>query len=349
MIKVFDNVKVQAVASYLPEKVFEMSSLYERFGEHYMKNAMKATGVERVRIAEPDVTSSDMCYEAAKFLLDKEGVDKSEIDGLIMNSQTHDYILPPTAVILQDRLGLSRDIIAQDMNFGCSGYVLSLLQAAVWISSGLCGKVLVLNGETITRRVNPEDRASVVLFGEAGSATLMTKGEGSIAFKVYTDGSGWDKLYIPAGLFRMPASEKTKDLVYDANGNGRALEDMYMDGEAIFSFVISKVPGEIKELLSAVKWTKDEVGLFAFHQPNEIMIKFLAKLMKVPSEKMPVNVKNYGNTSSTSIHLLLTDLLPGEGDCNLDKVVLSGFGVGLSIASAALDMSGTRFYPPLNK
>ena len=171
-----------------------------------------ATGVERARIADKDMCSSDMCQKAAEALMEKDGINKDEIDGLVFVSQTCDWILPSMSIALQDRLGLSKDTVCIDIHYGCSGYIYGLFQASLWVSSGACKNVLVLSGDTTSRMINPNDKSLRMVFGDCGTSTLVSKGSDLIGFHIQSDGSGSDRLIVPAGGFRFPCSEETSVL-----------------------------------------------------------------------------------------------------------------------------------------
>jgi 3-oxoacyl-[acyl-carrier-protein] synthase-3 len=187
-----------------------------------------------------------------------------------------------------------------------------------------------------------------MLFGDCGTATMVTAGKSPISFSIHSDGSGYDSLIVPAGGFRNPINEETSKIKYDKDNNGRTDNNMYMNGIEIFNFAISNVPVDINELIANVGWEKEEVGLFALHQANEFMVKYIQKRLKIPPEKTPINVKNYGNTGPASIPLLLSDICESK-HFQLNKVIMSGFGVGLSWGSIACDMNETNFYEPINK
>lgn len=348
MKTIIDNISIQSVASWLPENVLELRTLGKLYGEAEVESIIKATGVERVRIADSGMTSSDMCQKAAEHLIKQDGIDKAQIDGLVFVSQTTDYILPATSICLQDRLGLSQDTVCIDIHYGCSGYIYGLFQAACWIHSGMCSNVLVLAGDTSTRMINPMDKSLRMVFGDCGTATLVSVGASPMGVHIQSDGSGFDRLIIPAGGFRMPSSPSTAVLEYDEDKNGRTQNDLYMDGMAIFSFAINKVHKNINQLLEQMGWSKDSVGLFALHQANSFMVRHICKKLKVRSELTPVHVSDYGNTGPATLPLLFSDLC-GKGTYDLSRVVMSGFGVGLSWGSVATDMRSTRFYGPVNK
>lgn len=349
MKTIIDNIEIKAVTAWLPTTVMEMRSLIPLYGEAEVESIIKATGVERVRIADNGMTSSDMCFNAAEALMEHDGVDKAEIDGLVFVSQTTDWILPSTSISLQDRLGLSRDTVCIDIHYGCSGYIYGLFQAASWISCGACKKVLVLAGDTTTRMINEHDKASRMVFGDCGTATIVSKGEGTMGFLIHSDGSGSDKLIVPAGGFRTPVNAATSELLWDEDRNGRTQNDLYMDGMAIFNFAITKVHKNINQLIDNMEWQKEDVGFYGLHQANEFMVNYVKKKLKVDAGLVPVNVRDYGNTGPATLPLLLSDLADRYGTYNLSKSILSGFGVGLSWGSVATDMSNTKFYSPINK
>lgn len=349
MKAVIDNSYIRAVTAWLPEPVLEMSSLASIYGEKAVQSVIRTTGIERVRIADRRMTASDMCQKAAEQLIQEENLALSEIGGLVFVSQTADYIMPSTSVCLQDRLHLSEDTVCLDIHYGCSGYIYGLFQAALWIQCGACRNVLVLAGDTTSRLINDRDRSSRMVFGECGTATLVSEGAGTMGFHIRSDGSGADRLIVPAGGFRTPRSEDTSVLTYDADGNGRTLNDIYMDGMAIFNFDVTQVPANVAGLLDLVHWDKDGVGFVALQQANEFVVNYIRKKMKIKGGLAPVNVRNYGNTGPASIPLLFSDICSGSNPFDMSKVVMCGFGVGLSLGSIATDMTRTKFYEPINK
>ncbi len=341
------NIEISAITSCLPQKILRMDSLGKEYGEKEVENIIKATGIEQVHVAESDQTSSDLCYRAALHLFEKEKLEPDEIDGLIFVSQTCDFLLPATSIILQDKLALKKDTVCIDIHYGCTGYIYGILQAAVWIGVGACNKVIVLAGDTTTRMINPKDKSLRMVFGDCGTASLIKKGKNNIAISAYSDGSGYNKLIVPAGGFRIPISSETKKLVFDSDNNGRTSEDLYMDGMAIFNFAIQNVYKDINDLIDFIGWKKSEIGLYALHQANVFIVNYIRKKLNVEPNKVPTNVKNYGNTGPASIPLLLCDICSIDHHFELSKVILSGFGVGLSWGSIACNISETNFYKPI--
>lgn len=349
MKSIIENIYIRAINAWLPDNKLELSSLSDEFGAGEVASIIKTTGVERVRLADADMTSSDMCFYAAEKLLEQESFDKSQIDGLVFVSQTTDWILPATSISLQDRLGLSKDTVCIDVHYGCSGYIYGLFQAASWIACGACRNVLVLAGDTTSRMINEHDKSLRLVFGDCGTATIVSKGDGRMGFHIQSDGSGYDRLIVPAGGFRLPVSEATSVLEWDEDKNGRTQNDLFMDGMAIFNFAITKVHKNINTLIDDMGWPKEDVGFYGLHQANEFMVNYIRKKLKIDDSLAPVNVRNYGNTGPATLPLLLSDLCSDEHNYNLQKSILSGFGVGLSWGSVAADLSETHFYSPINK
>ena len=228
-----------------------------------------------------------MCLNAAEALFSQEGIDKSEIDGLVFVSQTTDWILPATSISLQDRLSLTKETVCLDIHYGCSGFIYGLFQASLWVASGACKNVLVLAGDTTSKMINPKDKSLRLVFGDCGTATLVSKGQNTIGFDIMSDGSGSDRLIVPAGGFRLPISEETSVLEWDEDKNGRTKNDLFMDGMAIFNFANMKVSKNVDRLLDSMQWNKEDVGLFCLHQANKFMVDYVRKRLKAPEEKIP--------------------------------------------------------------
>jgi 3-oxoacyl-[acyl-carrier-protein] synthase-3 len=349
MKTVINNISIKAITAYLPENELDMKTLSSLYGEKQVNAIIKATGVQSTRVAPEDITSSDMCRYAAEDLFEKECIDRADIDGVVFVSQTADYILPSTSVCLQERLGLSKDTVCIDIHYGCSGYIYGLFQAACWINAGMCNNVLVLAGDTTSRLINPNDRSLRMVFGDCGTCTLVSRGDSQIGVHIQSDGSGADRLIVPAGGFRIPMSSETSILEYDIDKNGRTKNDLYMDGMAIFEFALANVHKNIFSLLETMQWTSDQIGMYALHQANAFMVNCIRKKLKAESNIVPINVSKYGNTGPATIPLLLSDVCSDTHSFDMSHVVMAGFGVGLSWGSIATDLSITHFYKPINK
>ena len=346
------NITIEGISSYLPKTELDLRTLSSIYGEQETEKIISATGIERVRVASKLETSSDMCFICAQQLLKDLNYSAEEIDGIIFVSQTPDYILPETSYVLQSRLGLGTHALCRDVRLGCSGYIHGLFQAALWISCGACQKVLVLAGDTSTKLINPYDRSLRMVFGDAGTATLITTGPHTMHFAFGSDGAGANELIIPAGGFRHPKTHETSKTVIDESGNIRSAEDLFMNGMEVFRFALSCVPNAIRKTLKLIQWNKDDIDLFALHQANRFITECLRKNLRIKSELFPSLVRDTGNTGPSSIPLLLS-LLYGndlkDTQRRLNHSILCGFGVGYSWGVLATDaLSVTKFFPPID-
>ncbi|WP_342432767.1 ketoacyl-ACP synthase III [Neobacillus sp. FSL H8-0543] len=344
----FKNSIIKGISTAIPKDIFDFNTLAADFGNEEVKRIVASTGIEQVRVAREGQCTSDLCVAAAENLFAKLEVNPSTIDGIVFVSQTPDYKMPATSVLLQHRLGLPTTAVAFDINYGCSGFVYGLYQASMMIEAGGCERVLVCVGDTSTRMVHPGDRSIRMVFGDGGSATLVEKGESTSHFILRTDGSGAENLIIPAGGSRKPISDGTSIPIEAEDGNIRNEETVRMDGMEIMSFALREIPPMIDELLNVTGWRKDEVGTYALHQANKFMLEYLRRKIKLQKNSVPISVANVGNTGPASIPLMLSIKRQELSESNqLQKVICCGFGVGLSWASCALDLSSTLISDPI--
>ena len=343
----FENLEVAGVAAALPPDSLDLRSLSPLFGSAEVERIIAGTGIQVVRTAPEGMTTADLCEAAARPLLAELGLGAPEVDGLVFVSQTPDYVMPATSVALQDRLGLSTEIPAFDLPYGCSGYIYGLFQAALLIQAGACRTVLVCAGDTLARFVHPRDRALRMVFGDAGSATVVRRGAGRAGFALHSDGSGARHLIVPAGGCRTPRSDATSVAQADASGNQRSPENVFMDGAEIMNFALRRVPQVLDEILTLAGWERTQVGLFALHQANRFMVDYLAKKCRLPKGTTPVGMSQTGNTGPASIPLLLAGERAAFPPAQRVRSVLCGFGVGLSWGACALDLSATRILAPV--
>lgn len=339
----FENIEIKAIYSTVPQKKIVFNELDKLFGEDGVEKVTNITGISSVRIVDSQTTASDLCAFSASKLLKELGVSSSEIDGLIFVSQTRDYQLPQTSNILQNKLNLPKSTVCFDLPLGCSGYVNGLLQASLLIKGG-CENVLVLAGDTTSKLINNRDRANRLVFGDAGSSTLVCKGKGQIGYSIYNDGSGYNDLIIPAGGYRQPSTDETKINHKDDDGNFRSEENLYMNGMNVFNFAISEVPKLIRETVEQSPYKNlEQVEGFYLHQANKFMVDHIRKKLKLSQDQVPVEVDGYGNTGPSSIPLLLTLLNEKENYlANKKKSILAGFGVGLSWAACYVNLENTK-------
>lgn len=339
----YDNIGISAVAACVPQKTEYTKDLRYIMSEEDIQKAIQNIGIEERRIAEPDVCASDLCFAAAQQLIADNAIDPKSIDVLLFVSQTSDYHQPATAAILQHKLGLSKDTLAFDINLACSGYVYGLSAAYAYAQNEGVNRVLLLVGETMSKIVSRYDKVNTPLFGDAGTATLIEKGEqfGKSIFSLHTDGKGAEVMMIPDGGFRNPVSEKSFVEETDANGDKRSRLQFRMDGMAVFNFGMSEEPRDVKNIVDAAGLDLSQIDLLIYHQANKFMTDFFTKWLKFDKAKTPYSIRKYGNTSSASIPLtIVSELYAGYPDRT--HVILSGFGAGLSWGSALLDMSACK-------
>jgi 3-oxoacyl-[acyl-carrier-protein] synthase III len=344
----FNNIRISHIVTALPKEVLEMNSLNSVF-EQDLDQITKHTGVERIHVAPDGVCTSDLSEAAAKYIFENFGVDPKSIGSIVFVSQTPDYIFPPTCTILQNKLGLSKDISAFDINYGCSGYIYGIFQAALLLNTGSCDRVLVLAGDTLTKYINKRDRSLRVLIGDGSSASIVERAEGSsMHFCLKTDGSGHQHVIVPAGGNRIPRNENTGIESEKEFNNFRSEEQFFMNGMEVMNFALKEVPAMLDNIINFSGWTKEEVGFYGLHQANKFLVEYVSKKAKLKPDLVPISVKNFGNTSPATIPLMLTDQhekLRAEG--KLKKAILCGFGVGLSVGAIALDLSETKFAGPI--
>lgn len=331
----YDGVGITAMAAAVPHTVIKNYEYTEFFPADQVKEVVDKVGIYERRFADADTCSSDLCYAAAEKLLADNNIDKSEIDLVVFISQTPDYRMPATSILLQHRLGLPQSCVAFDINLGCAAFCYGLSVVYGMMQSRNIRKALLLDGETRSKVYSPKDRRSAFIFGDAGVAALIERDEkfGRSWFSLNCDGSRGDFIMIKGGGYRYPSSKETLiEKVVDEYGNIRSDEQGYMRGGDVFNFVIREIPRDIKNTLEVAGKTKDDFNYIVFHQANNFINSYIAKKMKLDTEKIPSTIAKYGNTSSVSVPLTivseLKDKLQGE-----KTLLMSAFGVGMSWAT----------------
>ncbi|SHG18579.1 3-oxoacyl-ACP synthase III family protein [Flavobacterium defluvii] len=302
---------------------------------------VEATGVEERRIATKDICTSDLCCEAAEKLIKDLNWQKDEIEILVFVSQTADYILPVSAAILQNRLGLSTNCVAFDVPLGCSGYVYGMSIIAGMMKATGLKKGLLLAGDTSSKLLSKTDKSTVPLFGDGGSATAFEFDENAekIDFDLGTDGSGYKAIIIPDGGSRNRINEDSLKVVTIEEGISRNSCNLVLDGMDVFGFGISQAPKTVKKLVEKFEIDIDKIDHFVFHQANLMMNKMIVKKLKLPVEKVPYSLKEFGNTSSTTIPLTIIAELKESLRNNSKDLIVCGFGVGLSWGTAKIKLN----------
>lgn len=303
----------------------------------------RTVGLESRSVAAPGVTALDLCHAAATRLLARMDVDPSSLDAVVFVTQTPDHSQPANANLLHGRLGMAKGAIAFDLAQGCSGFVYGLHYAGMLCAHGGGARVLLCCGDTLSRVVNPRDRSVAPLFGDAGAAVLLERsGSGRPwHFALGSDGSGAGVIRVPAGGFRQPigpGSPLTEET--DAEGNVRHEGNLAMRGAEVFNFSLREPPAAIRQVISAAGWEVSQVDRLVLHQANRFILQTIGKRLGFPAEKVPVgSLARHGNLSSASIPAVLADELGAMMSSPL-RLVLCGFGVGLSWGAVALETEG---------
>lgn len=340
----FNQVGITFMGGAVPKKVIKNRDYTAHFPVDAVNDIVDKTGVEERRFAGKGQTASDLCFAAAEKVLYDFNIDKSEIDILLFVSQTPDFRMPATSITLQNRLGLGKSTAAFDISLGCSGFVYGLSVAYAYASMPGVRKVLLLDGETRSKVYHPKDRKTGFIFGDAGVAAIIEKNNniGSSFFSLNSDGSKSDLIKIDAGGYRKQSSEETViEKVVDEYGNIRTDEHGYMNGADVFNFVLREIPKNIKKTLAFAETTADNCDYVIFHQANKFMNDYLAKKLKLDKTKVPSTIEKYGNTSSVSIPITIVDQLKNKLNGS-KKILLSGFGVGMSWASAVIQTENIK-------
>ena len=334
---------INYISSYLPKNVRTNEDIANRHPEWSVEKISLKVGIEQRHLAGEDETAGDMAFLAAERLINENKINREEIDYVILCTQSPDYMLPSTACILQDRLGLPKHCGAFDFNLGCSGYVYGLGIAKGFILSGQAKKVLLLTAETYNKYISDEDKGNKTIFGDGATATLVSSEtvDGALNceignFTYGTDGSGAESLIVRNGASRHPIHDGKNE--YDEEGNFVRNDDhIYMDGKAIFNFTAFEVPKLVKENLASNGMAKEDIDLFVFHQANAYMLDTVRKRCGIDAKKFFVDIKTVGNTVSNSIPIAMVKANEQGVLKEAKHILISGFGVGLSMAAVILN------------
>lgn len=328
--------KIRAVTSYLPPTIEDNSDLVD-------KRFMKKIGVESRHVVTSE-SAGDLALSAAEKLFATHDLDRHATDFILLCTQNPDYQMPHTSARLQDALGLSKHVGTLDIGLGCSGYVYSLAVAKALIEAGLAKNILLLTSSVYTKYINLRDKSTRPLFGDGATATWLEAVDESQpsldAFVFGSDGSRYDKLIIPVGGSKNPPRETPEVFAEDDNHNYRSNYEVFMDGMAITYFTLREIPKLVDDVLTAAKLTRADLDYCIFHQANKFMMTYLrdkANLNDVPFHN---DISTTGNIVSGSVPLAIEQVVESHGAADLKRVMLAGFGVGLSWAGCIADLSG---------
>ena len=335
------NVRMTGVSACVPKEVVHSEDFpfFDKEGAEVFNNTV---GIRERRLGPDSLCASDMCQAAAEKLLAELGWEKESVDMLVFESVTGDYKTPPTSCLLQDRLGLSEDCFCVDIPMGCCGCMYAMNVAANMLSNGDIRRALLLIGDTALRMGSMQDKSRVPLFGDMGTAIALEYDPSAqpIMIDFHTQGSGYKALMTPHGGYRHPITEES--FVQEDFGNGiiRAPKDTLIDGLAVFTFAISKPAKTVANMMEELHIDKDnDIDYYLIHQANKLIVDRLVKKLKLPAEKVPYNLEEFGNTGGASVPgLMVTRLreqLQQEGN---KRLLCSSFGLGLSWGTMLLNV-----------
>jgi 3-oxoacyl-[acyl-carrier-protein] synthase-3 len=335
------SARLKDIAVFLPDQVLTNPELAALYPEWPAEKILDKTGINERRIAAENQTAGDLANEAALKLFAQGQITAQDVDFIILCTQAPDYVLPTTACVLQDRLGVSRQAGALDINLGCSGFVYGLSLAKGLIETGAARCVLLLTADTYSKYIHPMDKSVRTLFGDAAAATAIVateeEGESIGPFVFGTDGSGAKNLIVEAGMYRVPKSTETSIERTDDSGNVRSRDNLFMNGAEVMAFSLKEVPKAADSLLLKAGKSKEDIDFFVLHQANKFMLEALRKKLKVPPEKLPILVDDCGNTVSSTIPIALFKLRQLGRLKAGHQLMLIGFGVGYSWAACLLN------------
>jgi 3-oxoacyl-[acyl-carrier-protein] synthase III len=328
---------IERIASQFPGRVVDNHELANLYPGWNADKIYEKTGIRQRHVVQEGECASDLAAAAAEKIL--LNYDRTQVDFLLLCTQTPDYLLPTTACVLQDRLKLSTCCGALDFNLGCSGYVYGLALAQSLIQGRIATNVLLLTAETYSRHIHPGDKSVRTIFGDAGAATLLssTSRRRMHSFVLRTDGSGAERLMIRTGGARYPRVEASEKPTLDESGNVRDPNCLYMDGPEIFNFTLQSVPVLVNDVLAKAGLRLDEVDYFVFHQANSYMLEHLRRKLRVPRDRFEVCLEHCGNTVSATIPIALEAALQAGRIKPGMRILLAGFGVGFSWGGCILE------------
>lgn len=334
------NVRMAGVAACVPKK-WVSNYDYRWISKQERESLIKTTGVEKKRVSKKGTATSDLCIVAGEKLMEGLGWKKEEIGALVFVSQSRDYLLPATACILQDRMQLSKDCLAFDVSMGCSAFNYGMSIIAGLMTNGHIKKGLLMMGD-ISSLGSYRDKSTFPLFGDAGTTMAMEYKEGypEMIFNLQTDGSGYKAIIIPDGGFRNPPS--TKSIGWKSYGKGMIRTKIHVDlnGVDVLNFSFREVAPNVTKTLEYAGLGADSIDYFVFHQANLLMNETIRRKLKIPPEKVPYSIREFGNTSSASIPLTMVYSLQEALRNKKLKLMGTGFGVGLSWGSTLFETDG---------
>lgn len=325
------NVAVRGVTGTVPDHAVKTAD-FDLFTQEEAETFDNTVGIKNRYIGSDDLCTSDLCFDAAERLIAALGWEKESIDVLVFGSVTGDYKTPPTSGILQHRLGLPTSTFVLDIPMGCCGSMYAINVAGNLLSAGSVKRALLLVGDTALRMGSLKDKSRVPLFGDSGTAMALEYDPTAekIVIEFNTLGAGYEALITPHGGFRHPINAES--FIEEDFGNGiiRAPKDTLINGMDVFSFAISRPPISIKKMMEKYELTSENVDFFLIHQANKLIVDRIVKKMKLPLEKVPYDLQEFGNLGGASVPMLMTYNLIDELQVRPLTLLCSSFGLGLT-------------------
>ncbi|TCC94600.1 ketoacyl-ACP synthase III [Pedobacter frigiditerrae] len=327
---------IKCIEYYLPADVLDNTQISVDFPDWSVDKISAKTGIYERHIADKEEFTSDMAVTVSKKLFENNNINRADVDFILLCTQSPDYILPTTACIVQDRLGMNKTVGALDFNLGCSGYVYGLALAKGLIAARIARNILLITSETYTKFIHKGDKSNRTIFGDGASATIIsTDGICEIGdFDLGTDGAGAQNLIIKNGGARNPLREEKETI--DEYGNVLNPSYLYMNGPEIFSFTSSAVPSLIDNVLFKNVLKLETIDLYVFHQANQFMLNHLRKKIGIDESKFYLFLKECGNTVSSTIPIALKNAMIDNRINKGTNVLIAGFGVGYSWGGTVL-------------
>lgn len=339
-----NNISIAGIAAAVPESILDLDSLKSRFGREEAEAAMQRYGTRRLHVSPPEQTAADLGYVAASRIIEKKKVDPRDIGAIVFVSRTPDYRSPATAIVLNYRLGLSIDCVSYDLVLGCNGFINGLQAVSSLLANINKPYAMLITGDTTSKQLSESNPLSL-FYGDGAAAILLEKKEGSatIAVEAKADGDGFRTMILPGGGFRF--NKPLDELKEGMFKSSWTFNELNLDEQAFQNFVLSEVPGTIKGFLLKRKANFGDFDFLAFQQVGSSLIEKLAGVLGLSPEALPANISEYGNTSGSSIPLLLCDKLGNVENKTEIKVLATAFGEGLSWGVTDFMIYGSNVLP----
>jgi 3-oxoacyl-[acyl-carrier-protein] synthase-3 len=338
-LSTINGVRMEAIAAVVPSNTIDNRSFAKEHFAEDLTSTITTLGIEHRHVCvNPQTTALDMCVSAAEKIFLSGAISREDIGAIIFVTQTPDMLTPNNASFAQHRLGLATDVFSFDMIHACAGYVCGLWNAAL-MAKNLGKKVLLLDGDTNSRYVSEYDKGTALLFGDAGTATVISPDNNAAdwTFAFATDGSQAETTYVHVG-YKYPLNTLSHELKDCENGSKRADTDMFMDGASIFAHAYKNVPRIATELMDELETTEEDYDRLIAHQANALLVKKIGKKLGFPISKTALITEDFGNSSSSCIPLIITI----EKDLGTEHPLIFAIGAGITIGVGDISINGVN-------